>query len=117
MFDLTLAITSVIATFYLNILCFLPSHLCRIRCMLDMFVLLYEPIILLAHLSASYHLPFLLDQINIVAESLCTIELPMNLREVSLVSGEGSYWGRQLCSLHRCPNFTSNYREVNARLA
>ena len=86
MFDLTLAITSVIATFYLNILCFLPRHLCRIRCMLDMFVLLYEPIILLAHLSASYHLPFLLDQINIVAESLCTIELPMNLREVSLVA-------------------------------
>ena len=70
MFDLTLAITSVIATFYLNILCFLPRHLCRIWCMLDMFVLLYEPIILLAHLSASYHLPFLLDQINIVAESL-----------------------------------------------
>ena len=95
MFDLTLAITSVIATFYLNILCFLPRHLCRIWCMLDMFVLLYEPIILLAHLSASYRLPFLLDQINIVAGSLCTVELATNLRYVFSVPGEGSFWGGQ----------------------
>ena len=90
MFDLTLAITSVIATFYLNILCFLPRHLCRICCMLDMFVLLCEPIILLAHLSASYHLPFLLDQINIVAESLCTVELPGNEPSRCFFS---AYWG------------------------